>query len=282
MASLDSARDEFWINGKFYPRRTINDIDIYCLNKDEFFVIFKYLNFCDIKNLCLVNKELNKYIKEFFKHYNTHLYKFNNKTIRGSLNPYSNVLLHMLDTSNYDTWIKKNISNIKTTFQKMFYITLGDSLTPEWIHKKTIYYVLKKMNIPSYNILCDIKFITYLILNRGFEFILMKKKYKLNKTNIRQWKDLKNRYNEVVNNINKHFNNIFYRTKINIPKYKSYLNNIKHILPYNQCVAFTLDYFINRLLNQQYNNRAINKKLYNTFLQCPEFKIFLNHTLIQI
>ena len=99
---------------------------------------------------------------------------------------------------------------------------------------------------------------------------------------MQQWKHLKNRHNEVVNNINKHFNNIFYRTTINIAQYKSYRNNIKHILPYNQCVAFTLDYFINRLLNQPYNYRNRNSKLYYTFSQCPEFKTFLNHTLIHI
>lgn len=274
MASLASARDEFWINGKYYPRRTINDIDMYCLNKDELFCVFYYLNFCDFEILCLVNKEFNKYIKEYFKHYNTNKYKFENKIRDVKLNSHSNIVHNMIYNSNYDSWVKKNILTIKKVYRSLFCNVTIDTLNLNCTHTNTIYYFLEKCKMPSFYLVTDIVFITYLIMNQGLKFIRMKKKYKLEKTDIQKWKDIESIHNKVINIINEMHNE-----NINKLRYICYRNNINKILSYNQCVAFTLYYFNNNLkyhinIRQRHN---FNKKI----LKYPEIKSFLDTTLVK-
>ena len=268
MASLDCARDEFEMDGIVISRKKIienyNKPRLTDFEFDIFCVIFQYLDYNSFDNLRIVNKELNKYVNDYFKHFMNHKKLVLNKEIKVKLNPEYNRLKKQIDNCNYDSNLIQNMKCgfSKNKFKNLFYFSYnglfsGKNTNHIFPHQNTIIHIIQKIN-PHYSYDYYTKnylYVSFLVFKIGIDYIFKKKSYKLKSTNIRRWNSIKSSKKQIHNIIIKHAQYFNYSSR----------DILKHIT-INQAVAFLIDFLV---------------KVKNKGVGVSSFSRFINNSLVK-
>lgn len=302
MASLESARDEYYFSGLGFISRydLLNNLKLNDLDKFLIFEIFKHItDYQSFENLRLVNKEFYTLVKHYFGHLNFHQDLVRDNKINVPLN--INVLkINKIKESNYDIWLKrrvcdnynvrkkyKNILSVFTTkyksilyehnpsyYSNILYYKEYNVFTKDLIntfHKKTIEKILNYEYI--YSSLCidskehlEIHFTAILIMNIGLDYMLKQRKVKKRTSCIEKWLLIKNCKKIILQMLS------IYSNKLHIIIQHNLRSKIVKTLNKHACVAFTLNSFI--INKHDYHGCSDEDKLVEN-----NFKLFIEQYL---